>query len=157
MTFAFWALAGWLASVPAPFECANMNIAPVTPPEPLEIVSDGKPIARYKVEIAANPAAREQGLMCRPALAEDAGMLFEYPQAGPHSFWMHNTLIGLDIIYIGADGRILSIQKNAKPLDDTPLPSLGSAQAVLEVPAGQSDKYDFKPGDAIIHRFFGTH
>ena len=141
------------AMVSVPAECFNMNLAPYSPPEKLDIGTGPKP-AHFSVEIAANYNTREQGLMCRPTLADDQGMLFEFQDVDQRTFWMKDTLIGLDIIYIGADGRIVSIQKNAKPLDRTPLPSFGPATGVLEINAGLSDKLGLKPGDKVIHPFF---
>ena len=113
-----------------------------------------KGTTRFKVEIADSFKEREQGLMCRTGLKDDYGMLFEFPNVAERAFWMKNTVSALDIIYIGADGRIVSIQKNARPLDTTPLPSHGPASGVLEIRAGLSDKLGLKPGDRVEHPFF---
>jgi uncharacterized membrane protein (UPF0127 family) len=141
-----------------PAQCLNIDISPYTPPEKLAVAhadpSGAKVTTPFSVEIADNEDTREQGLMCRPQLAADQGMLFEFQNVAERSFWMQNTLIGLDIIYIAPDGRIVSIQKNAKPLDRTPLPSYGAASGVLEVQAGLSDKLGLKAGDIVIHPFF---
>lgn len=141
------------ATVPIPAECLNMNLAPYSAPENLDIAAAGKKV-HFSVEIASNYNTREQGLMCRPALADSQGMLFEFQDLDERTFWMKDTLIGLDIIYIAPDGHIVSIQKNAKPLDRTPLPSYGAANGVLEVRAGLSDELGLKPGDEVIHPFF---
>ena len=141
------------ASVPVPAECFKMDLSPYSPPQGLDIAGGGKTV-HFNVEIAANEDTREQGLMCRPTLADDQGMLFEFQDITERTFWMKDTLIGLDIIYIGPDGRIVSIQKAAKPLDRTPLPSHGAASGVLEVRAGLSDELGLKPGDKVIHAFF---
>ncbi|WP_245531387.1 DUF192 domain-containing protein [Asticcacaulis biprosthecium] len=130
-----------------------MDISPYTAPERLEVVSaKGKRL--FAVEIAANFQTRAQGMMCRTKLADNEGMLFEFQDVAERAFWMNNTLIPLDIIYIAPDGRIVSIQKNARPLDRTPLPSQGMASGVLEVRGGMSDKLGLKPGDQVIHPFF---
>lgn len=139
---------------PAP--CLSMDMAPYSAPESLEVVSAARR-SHFTVEIAGNDADREQGLMCRRELKPGEGMLFEFPDAGERNFWMENTLIGLDIIYVAPDGHIVSIQKNAKPLDRTPLPSKGAASGVLEIAGGLSDKLGIKPGDRIEHPFFHTH
>ncbi len=131
-----------------------MNLAPYSAPQGVDIALSAQKTAHFNVEIADNDATREQGLMCRPSLAENQGMLFEFQNVAERTFWMENTLIGLDIIYIAPDGRIVSIQKNAKPLDRTPLPSNGAASGVLEIAAGESDKLGLKPGDKIVHPFF---
>lgn len=141
-----------------PAQCLNIDITPYTAPEKLTVThtdpTGAKATTPFSVEIANNEDTREQGLMCRPELTADRGMLFEFQNVAERSFWMQNTLIGLDIIYIAPDGRIVSIQKNAKPLDRTPLPSFGAANGVLEIQAGLSDKLGLKPGDAVIHPFF---
>jgi len=137
-----------------PPDCLLMNLSPYSALQGLDISTASQTIAHFDVEIADNNRTREQGLMCRPALGEKQGMLFEFQDVSERTFWMQNTLIGLDIIYIGPDGRIVSIQKDAKPLDRTPLPSEGVASGVLEIDAGLSVKLGLKPGDVVIHPFF---
>lgn len=136
-----------------PAECLSMNLAPYSPQQPLDIKADTKTL-HFKVEIAKTDNQREQGLMCRTGLSDDYGMLFEFGDSAERTFWMENTLSPLDIIYIAPNGRIVSIQKYAKPLDRTPLPSYGSASGVLEINAGLSDKLGLKPGDVVEHPFF---
>jgi len=136
-----------------PAECLSMNLKPYSAQQPLDIKADAKTV-HFKVEIAANDSQREQGLMCRTGLSDDYGMLFEFSDSAERTFWMENTLSPLDIIYIAPNGRIVSIQKYAKPLDRTPLPSYGSASGVLEINAGLSDKLGLKPGDVVDHPFF---
>jgi hypothetical protein len=105
----------------------------------------------FLVEVADDPREREFGLMCRRAVAPDRGMLFVFPRADIQAFWMRNTLIPLDIIYIDARGSIVSIA-NARPLDERPLPSSGPARFVLELAAGRAAQLGLKPGDRIHHR-----
>ncbi len=136
-----------------PAECLSMNLTPYSPQQPLDIKADAKTL-HFKVEIAKTDAQREQGLMCRTGLSDDYGMLFEFGDSAERTFWMENTLSPLDIIYIAPNGRIVSIQKYAKPLDRTPLPSYGNASGVLEINAGLSDKLGLKPGDVVDHPFF---
>lgn len=123
----------------------------LTPLEPLQIKTD-RGVQKFMVEIADTAREREYGLMCRKAVAPDRGMLFLFPQAQPQAFWMRNTLAALDIIYIGSDGRVVSITRNAKPLDETPLPSAGPAQFVLELAAGRAAQIGLLPGDRVLHR-----
>ncbi|ESQ76231.1 DUF192 domain-containing protein [Asticcacaulis sp. AC402] len=137
----------------APAECRSMNVTPYSPRESLEVDS-GKGRRLFSVEIASNFATRAQGMMCRTQIADNEGMLFEFQDVQERAFWMNNTLISLDIIYIAPDGRIVSIQKNARPLDRTPLPSKGPASGVLEVRGGLSDQLGLKAGDRVIHPFF---
>ncbi|MGA9657914.1 MAG: DUF192 domain-containing protein [Asticcacaulis sp.] len=140
--------------VDLPAQCLSMDISPYSVDESLVISKNGHQKAQFTVEIARDYATREQGLMCRREMAENRGMLFEFQDADQRNFWMQNTLIGLDIIYIAPDGKIVSIQKNARPLDRTPLPSKGAASGVLEIGAGLSDKLGLAAGDTVIHPFF---
>lgn len=123
------------------------------PLEPLEIVTD-KGRVRFLVEIADEPRERERGMMCRTAMAPDRGMLFDFQTERPLAFWMKNTLIPLDMVFIRADGRVLSIWRNARPLDETPAPSGGPARAVLEIPGGRAAQLGVLPGDRVLHRIF---
>ena len=117
-------------SVPVPAECFRMDLSPYSPPEPLSVIT-AQGARPFQVEIAADYATREQGLMCRPELTDTQGMLFEFQDSGERTFWMKDTLIALDIIYIAPDCRIVSNQGNARPLDRTPLRSFGAANGVL--------------------------
>lgn len=123
----------------------------LTPLEPLQVRTD-RGVRSFQVEVADSDRERAYGLMCRKAMAPDRGMLFVFPQAEPQAFWMRNTLIPLDIIYIGADGRVVSITRNARPLSDTPLPSAGPAKYVLELAGGRAAEIGLLPGDRVIHR-----
>ncbi|MDZ4375896.1 MAG: DUF192 domain-containing protein [Phenylobacterium sp.] len=125
--------------------------AELKPLEPLEVRTD-KGLHRFMVEIADSPREREYGMMCRTGMAPDRGMLFIFPQAAPQAFWMRNTLIPLDIIYIASDGKVVSIVRNARPLDETSQPSAGPAQFVLELAGGRAAQIGLLPGDRIQHR-----
>ncbi|ADG10172.1 protein of unknown function DUF192 [Caulobacter segnis ATCC 21756] len=116
------------------------------------ITSRGR--ARFQVEIAVTQAEQAKGLMFRKSLAPDRGMLFTYKRPQPAAYWMKNTLIPLDIIYIQPDGRILSIVRNARPHDETPLPSGGLVLGVLEIAGGRAAQLGILPGDRVLHRIF---
>lgn len=121
--------------------------------ETLEIVtSRGR--ARFQVEIAATRPEQERGLMFRKSLAPDRGMLFTYAKPQPAAFWMKNTLIPLDIIYIAPNGRVLSIVRNAQPHSETPMPSGGVILGVLEIAGGRAAQLGLLPGDRVLHRIF---
>ena len=120
--------------------------------EPLEIVT-ARGRARFKVELADSDRTREVGMMCRTALAPDRGMLFDFRTPREVAFWMHNTLIPLDMVFIGPDGRVFSIA-TARPRDDTQVPSGGPVRAVLEIAAGRSRELGMLPGDLVVHRIF---
>lgn len=123
------------------------------PLQPLAIVSSGKTF-RFMVEFADTDRTREYGLMCRRSLAPDRGMLFDFKQPQQVGFWMRNTLIPLDIIYIRPDGVILSIARNARPLDESPIPSGGVIRGVLELAGGRAAQLGILPGDRVLHRIF---
>ncbi len=106
-------------------------------------------IKTIDIEVADTDFKRAQGLMWRRSMAENQGMLFLFPNPEFQSFWMKNTYISLDIIYVGADRRIVSIAKNTTPFSEEGVPSEGLAQFVVEVNAGFCDKFGIKPGDKI--------
>ncbi|MDB5562704.1 MAG: hypothetical protein JWN11_2122 [Hyphomicrobiales bacterium] len=101
----------------------------------------------FTIEVVDTPAGREQGLMNRQSLAPDAGMLFDFQTEQQVQFWMQNTLIPLDMLFISADGVVKTIHVNAKPMDTTPIPSQVPVRFVLEIPGGRSVEIGLKPGD----------
>jgi uncharacterized protein len=121
----------------------------------IEIVSSTG-VHAFNVELAANDAERERGLMFRKSLPEGQGMLFDFKRDQPVSFWMHNTYISLDMIFISGDGRIVHIAENAKPLSDDLIPSTAPVRAVLEVIAGTVQKLGIAPGDRVTGSIFGA-
>ena len=154
--------APWMLSVAALAACSPMAAdagerqaatAPARHPQsgleviPLTVTHAGKAY-RFRVEVARSPAEQAKGLMFRTAMARDEGMLFPRDPPDVASFWMRNTVIPLDIIYIGTDRRILNIA-NAVPYDETPLPSAGVASAVLELNGGRAAELGIVPGDRV--------
>jgi uncharacterized protein len=109
----------------------------------------------FSVELATTPAEQERGLMYRKELPEGGGMLFDFQPAQQVSFWMHNTYIPLDMIFIAADGRIVHIAENAKPMSDDLIPSVHPVRAVLEVIAGTVRKFGIASGDRVTGSIFG--
>jgi uncharacterized protein len=105
----------------------------------------------FNIEIADDDAERAKGLMFRDHLAPDAGMLFDYHKEQLAAFWMQNTLIPLDMIFISADGIVRTIHVNARPLDTTSIPSEVPVQFVLEIAGGRSDEIGLKVGDRFEH------
>ena len=101
------------------------------------------------VELARTDAERERGLMFRRELAPDAGMLFLFDETAPHPFWMKNTLIPLDMIFIGEDGRISGIVARAAPGDLSPRSAGGPSRYVLEVAGGWAEAHGVAPGDRV--------
>lgn len=108
----------------------------------------------FTVEIADDEAERNQGLMFRESLADDRGMLFHFQQPEHASFWMRNTIISLDIIFIAPDGRILNIADHTTPYSEAPIPSAGLTRGVLEIRAGRAEELGIRPGDHVRHRIF---
>jgi uncharacterized membrane protein (UPF0127 family) len=102
-------------------------------------------------QIAATPEQQERGLMFRRSLAPNEGMIFPYDPPASVSFWMHNTLIPLDMIFIRADGTIARIT-HAKAMDDTPLPSGEPIAAVLEIAGGRAAELGIREGDKVEWR-----
>ena len=102
----------------------------------------------FTVEIAATPDEQETGLMFRKSLAGDRGMIFPYDPPQDASFWMKNTLIPLDIVFIRANGTIARIT-NAEPMSIEPLPSGEPIAAVLEIAGGRAAELDIKEGDLV--------
>jgi uncharacterized membrane protein (UPF0127 family) len=110
-------------------------------------------IARFTVEVADTPETWEHGLMERTALAPNAGMLFIFPDVAPRTFWMMNTLIPLDMLFIDADHRVINIQENAQPCAaPRRCPTYNStapAKYVLEIPGGRARALGVKAGDHV--------
>ncbi|MCE7043061.1 DUF192 domain-containing protein [Dyadobacter sp. CY312] len=146
-------LAPWLAKKSAPEPSSNAIETPAAEPITKEgevvFFRDGKKIRKIDVEIAENDAERNKGLMYRPYIPDSTGMLFIFPEPRELGFWMKNTQIPLDIMYVDANKKIISIQKHTKPFSEESLPSNGVAQYVVEVNAGFSDRNDIKTGDVI--------
>jgi hypothetical protein len=137
-----------------PVECLTFDISPFGPLQGVDITGPSHAAVHFDVEVASAPAQRGQGMMCRQRLPMGRGMLFEFPKAGEQIFWMHDTLIPLDILYIAPDGHIVSITRAARPKSDRKLPSHGDANGVLEINGGLADKFGLKPGDVVAHPFF---
>jgi uncharacterized membrane protein (UPF0127 family) len=108
----------------------------------------------FSVEVADNDAERAKGLMYRKELAQGRGMLFDFHRDQEVSFWMQNTYIPLDMIFIRGDGRILRIEENTEPLSTRLIPSRGPVRAVLEVTGGTARKLGIAPGDRVAASIF---
>lgn len=104
---------------------------------------------RFEVEVAETGAARARGLMFRRELAADAGMLFDFRQDREVAFWMRNTLIPLDLLFIEKTGRIAHIARNAVPLSEELIPSRAVVRFVLEVPGGRAAELGVDVGDVV--------
>ena len=145
---------------PAAAGCTPGNPAQVSPAErsaagleqvPLTIRS-ASGAHRFTVEVAHTPEEQANGLMHRQSLAGDRGMLFPYEPPQDVSFWMKNTLIPLDMIFIRPDGTIARIAANTVPLSLDPVPSLEPVSAVLEIAGGRSGELGIREGDRVEWR-----
>jgi uncharacterized protein len=106
-------------------------------------------ISKIDIEIADDDAKSQQGLMYRKSMEENRGMLFIFLKPAVHAFWMKNTLISLDIIFIDENKKIIKIHKHTTPLSTKDLPSGGPTLYVVEVNAGYTDKYGISEGDFV--------
>lgn len=104
---------------------------------------------RFTVEVAQTPEQQAQGLMFRQSLAANQGMIFPRNPPGDASFWMKNTLIPLDLVFIRPDGSIARIAENAVPMSLDPIPSLEPVGAVLEIAGGRAAQLGIKPNDKV--------
>lgn len=115
---------------------------------PLTITSNGRD-HRFTVEVARTGEEQAMGLMYRNALAPDRGMIFPMNPPRNASFWMRNTLIPLDMIFVRADGTIANIAENTVPYSEEPVMSDGPVAAVLEIAGGRSAELGIKAGDKV--------
>ena len=121
--------------------------------ETLEIVTaDGT--HSVQVEIAKDDAARQRGLMYRRFMPSEHGMLFEFEREAPQSFWMKNTYIPLDMIFISKTGVVTNIVAKAEPLSERIIPSGPPCAAVLELNGGAAAAMGMQVGDRVRHPFF---
>jgi uncharacterized membrane protein (UPF0127 family) len=121
----------------------------------LVIAAGGRDL-KFEVELATNDAERARGLMYRKQLGPYEGMLFDFYQEMPVSFWMKNTLIPLDMVFIAADGTVKHVHANAVPLSTETVPSRFPVRAVLEINGGSAALLGIKPGDTVRHPIFGN-
>lgn len=115
---------------------------------PLTVTSNGK-LHRFTVELAKTPAEQARGLMFRTELAPNRGMIFPFTEVRMASFWMKNTVIPLDIIFVRSDGTIESIAANTTPYSLDPVASGEPVSAVLELAGGRAAELGITPGDKV--------
>lgn len=106
---------------------------------------------RFEVEVVDTDETRSKGLMFRKSMADDHGMLFDFRREEPVYFWMKNTYLPLDMIFVRADGTIRSIAPDATPLSEATISSRGAVRFVLEVNAGTAKRLGWKAGDTVRH------
>jgi uncharacterized membrane protein (UPF0127 family) len=116
---------------------------------PLTITTANGKVHRFTVEVARTPEQQATGLMNRQNLASDRGMIFPYVPPRDASFWMKDTLIPLDMIFVRGDGTIARIEAQTVPLSLEPVPSLEPVGAVLEIAGGRSAQLGIQAGDRV--------
>lgn len=134
-------LVGCRSSEPKTAEL-GLDIVPVTITS-----SNGEHV--FKTEVARTDEEQQQGMMYRKDMADDTAMLFPFPQGKIASFWMKNTYVPLDIIFVKEDGTIANIGAQAVPLDENPVEATEPVTAVLEIKGGLSEKLGIKAGDKV--------
>jgi uncharacterized membrane protein (UPF0127 family) len=136
----------------------SMAVSPPSKPLPviaLTIDSDHGPV-KFAVEVAADQQSQEYGLMNRKTLAPNAGMLFDFHQPQCESFWMKDTILSLDMLFIRDDGSISSIAANAVPFSTATISSVEPVRAVLELSGGRAAALDINPGDKVHGTIFNA-
>lgn len=129
-------------AAPGVHPVSGLAMAPLT-------VTHGSTVHQFRVEVARTSQDQAKGLMFRTAMGADEGMIFPMDPPRGASFWMRNTVIPLDIIFVGVDGRISNIAANAVPYDETPLSSTGLVKGVLELNGGRAAQLGIVAGDHV--------
>lgn len=113
------------------------------------VITSGRREHHYRVEVAQSAAQQATGMMFRTTVPPATGMIFPMQPPRQANFWMRNTLVPLDLLFIGADGRIRNIIADAVPHSEAPLSSLGDVAAVLELAGGEAARTGIQPGDKV--------
>src|SRR5579871_3941879 len=132
------------------------EIAVASPPLPVLSIAVDTNSGRkpFTVELASDPQSQKRGLMFRREMAPDAGMLFDFHDSLMLTFWMKNTFLPLDMLFIRADGTISTIEPNAVPFSTTPIPSAEPVRAVLEINGGRAHELGIHAGDRVRAAIF---
>jgi len=141
-------VAGAVATRPAAAQLQTFKTASLT-------ISGSGGGHRFTVELAETPAEMEQGLMFRPSLAPDAGMLFDFKEPTMATMWMHNTLIPLDMLFVDRNGRIVNIAERTVPESDEIIAAAAPVRAVIELNGGTAARLGIRPGDRVLYPIFG--
>ncbi|HEX7712024.1 MAG TPA: DUF192 domain-containing protein [Sphingomonadaceae bacterium] len=136
------------AASPAPAQAASVHPVSGLQVIPLTISQNGN-VHHFRVEVASTEPEQERGLMFREQMGPDEGMIFPHDPPRVASFWMKNTVIPLDIVFIGTDHRIINVSANATPYSLDPRTSDGLTSAVLELNGGRIAQLGFTPGALV--------
>ena len=143
----------WTLTALALFGLLTAGVTRAADQQMLEIVTKTG-VHTFAVELRTTDAERAQGLMYRKELPEGQGMLFDFQRDQEVGFWMKNTYLPLDMIFIRSDGRIMRIAENTEPLSEKIVSSNSQVRGVLEVIAGTSRKLGIAAGDRVAHPIF---
>ncbi len=146
-----WMFLLMLLATPA---CAQDGPQAELPKEPLTIVTQDGVRHDFSVEMALTPAQQTVGLMFRPTVPADGGMLFDWGAERQSDMWMRNTVSPLDMVFINGDGRVRRVAENTVPQSLAIIPSQGPVRATLELAAGTARRLDIRPGDKVEQRIF---
>lgn len=135
---------------------AQTGPQPTLPQEPLVIVTRDGRRHPFRVEMAIRPEHQTVGLMFRPEVKPDEGMLFDWGAPRESSMWMRNTITSLDMLFITAEGRIHRIAERTVPHSLAPIDSRGPVRATLELAAGTAERLGLRVGDQVLQRIFGN-
>ena len=141
-----------IAFIAAALFLTGMSAAPLAR-ETITIDTKNGP-AQFRVEIAADPSSQERGLMFRKSMALNAGMLFDFHTPQMTNFWMKNTILPLDMLFVRQDGTISTITADAKPYSLDIISSLEPVRAVIELKAGRAYYLGIEPGDRVHATIF---
>lgn len=130
------------SAAPSVHPVSGMKVVPLT------VTSQGR-VHRFRVEVAVSPIEQGRGLMFRTAMGADEGMVFPMDPPRQATFWMRNTVIPLDLVFVGVDGTVSNIAANAVPYDETRLSSVGLVKAVLELNGGRAAELGIVPGAKV--------
>ncbi|KAF0186201.1 MAG: hypothetical protein FD163_869 [Hyphomonadaceae bacterium] len=154
-TAAIFAAFCFAVAMPASAQFANTQAGPQTGLAKSRLtIATPNGVRTFTVELANTANSREIGMMWRAHVGRGEGMLFQFPTAQRMSFWMKNTMIPLDIIYIRANGTISQINRNAVPFSLTPIPGREPCIAVLEIGGGEAARQGLAVGQVIRHPIF---
>jgi uncharacterized membrane protein (UPF0127 family) len=134
---------------------ADGSPPPSLPTATVIIDSDHGPVT-FRAEIAADSASQQRGLMYRKRMSANAGMLFDFHRPQYENFWMKDTVLSLDLIFIREDGTISSIAPNAVPFSEVTIPSAEPVRAVLEINGGRAAQLGIEPGQHVHNAIFGA-
>jgi uncharacterized protein len=152
----FFALPAAIASAARAQPVNPTGPQPELPKETLAIVTRDGARHDFTVEMATAPDQQEVGLMFRPSVPADGGMLFDWRTARASQMWMRNTITSLDMVFINADGTIRSIAENTVPQSLAVIDSRGPVRATLELAAGTTARLNIRVGDKVQQRIFGN-